>query len=221
MNKGVVIIKKNFFIYNGEEYDFDRINEISNSLKSNLKIIILEEELYAKQFTSKVKRNQIYQFVEYKINNDLMQNGDILYDFEKSNNIINIYYIKGARRIEKLSEKANNIEVKPIQFIVKDIMRKVLNNQNFTCRILLKYQEYYYYISFKNGLFYNGFVNEDKELVVSKMIENSDLGEIYFDYSIEDDLFFLDKFEMIKINVGELINEKIYEKQKFYSRKVL
>lgn len=221
MSKGVVIIKKNFFIYNGEEYDFDRINEIRNSLKPNLKIIILEEELYAKQFTSKVKRNKIYQFVEYKINNDLMQNGDILYDFEKSNNIINIYYIKGAKRIEKLSENANNIEVKPIQFIVKDIMRKVLNNQNFTCRILLKYQEYYYYISFENGLFYNGFVNEDKELVVNKMVENSDLGEIYFDYSVEDDLFFLDKFEITKINLGELINEKIYEKQRFYSRKIL
>ena len=221
MGKGVVIIKKNFFIYNGEQYDFDRINEISNSLKSNLKIIILEEELYVKQFTSKVKRNQLYQFVEYEINNDLMQNGDILYDFEKSNNIINIYYIKGAKRIEKLSEKANNIEVKPIQFIVKDIMRKVLKNQSFTCRILLKYQEYYYYISFRNGLFYNGFVNEDKGLVVSKIIENNDLGEIYFDYSIEDNLFLMDKLKIIKIKLGELINEKIYEKQRFYSRKVL
>jgi hypothetical protein len=221
MSKGVVIIKKNLFIYNGEEYDFDRVNEISNSLKSNLKIIILEEDLYAKQFTSKVKRNQIYQFVEYKINDDLMQNGDILYDFEKSNNIINIYYIKGAKRIEKLSEKAKNIEVKPIQFIVKDIMRKILNNQNFTCRILLKYQEYYYYISLKNGLFYNGLVTENKDFAVNKIIENNDLGEIYFDYSIEDDLFFLDKFEIIKINLGELINEKIYEKQRFYSRKIL
>jgi len=221
MNKDIVIIKKNFFIYNGEEYDFDRVTEINNLLKSNLKIIILEEELYAKQFTSNIKRNQIYQFVDYKINNDFLQNGDILYDFEKINNVIAIYYIKGAKRIEKLSEKAKNIEVKPIQFIAKDVMRKVLNNENFNCRILLKFQEYYYYMSFKNGLFYNGFVNEDKDLVVNKIIENNYLGEIYVDYDIEEDLFSLDEFKIIKINLGELINEKIYEKQKFYSRKIL
>jgi len=221
MNKDIVIIKKNFFIYNGEEYDFDRAAEINDLLKYNLKIIILEEELYAKQFTSNVKRNQIYQFVEYKINNEFLQNGDILYDFEKSNKVTVIYYIKGAKRIEKLSEKAKNIEVKPLQFIAKDVMEKVLKNKDFTCRILLKFQEFYYYMSFKNGLFYNGFVNEDKELVVNKIIENNDFEEIYFDYNIEGDLFFLDKFKIIKINLGELINEKIYEKQKFYSRKIL
>lgn len=221
MNKDIVIIKKNFFIYNGEEYDFDRADEINDLLKSNLKIIILEEELYAKQFTSNIKRNQIYQFVEYKINNDFLQNGDILYDFEKINNVIAIYYIKGAKRIEKLSEKANNIEVKPIQFIAKDVMGKVLKNKNFTCRILLEFQEFYYYMLFKNGLFYNGFVNEDKDLVVNKIIENNYLGEIYVDYDIEGDLFSLDEFKIIKINLGELINEKIYEKQKFYSRKIL
>ena len=221
MNKDIVIIKKNFFIYNGEEYDFDRVTEINNLLKSNLKIIILEEELYAKQFTTNIKRNQIYQFVEYKINNDFLQNGDILYDFEKINNVIAIYYIKGAKRIEKLSETANNIEVKPIQFIAKDVMGKVLNNENFTCRILLKFQECYYYMSFKKGLFYNGFVNEDKKLVVNKIIENNDLGELYFDYNIEGNLNSLDEFKIIKKNLGELINEKIYDKKKLYTRKIL
>ena len=102
MKKSIVIIKKNLFIYNGEEYDFDKVNEMNNLLKSNLKIIILEEELYVKQFTSKIKRNKIYEFIDYKINNDFPQNGDILYDFEKNNNIIAIYYIKGAKRIEKI-----------------------------------------------------------------------------------------------------------------------
>ena len=122
MKKSIVIIKKNLFIYNGEEYDFDKVNEMNNLLKSNLKIIILEEELYVKQFKSEIKRNKIYDFIDYKISNDFPQNGDILYDFEKNNNIIAIYYIKGAKRIEKISEIAKNIEVKPIQFIVKDIM---------------------------------------------------------------------------------------------------
>ena len=221
MSKAIVLMKKNHFIYNGEEYDFDRISETNNLLKCNIKIIILEEELYAKQFTSNIKGNQIYKFVEHKINNDFLQNGDILYDFQKSNKIIAIYYIKGAKRIEKLSESASNIEVKPIQFIAKEVMEKVLSNENFTCNLLVQFQEYYYYMVFKNGLFYSGFVNEERELVFNKIIDNNELEEIYFDYNIEENLFVSKKFKVIKINLGELINEKIYEKQRFYSRKIL
>lgn len=218
MNKSVIIIKKNFFIYNKEEYDFDRVTEMIHLLKSNLKIIILEENLYVKQFTNKIKRNKIYEFIDYKINNDFPQNGDILYDFEKNNNVIAIYYIKGAKRIEKLSEVARNIEVKPIQFIVKDIMMKVLKNNIFNCKALVQLNEYYYYISFKDGLFYYGFVKENKDLVINKIIENNDFGEIYVDNNIIDNLSLENKFKMIKINLGELINEKIYEKQRFHSR---
>ena len=220
MKKSIVIIKKNLFIYNGEEYDFDKVNEMNNLLKSNLKIIILEEELYVKQFKSKIKRNKMYEFIDYKINNDFPQNGDILYDFEKNNNIIAIYYIKGAKRIEKISEIAKNIEVKPIQFIVKDVMMKILKTNIFNCKVLIKLNEYYYYISFKEGLFYYGLVEKDKEIVLDKISQNDDFGEIYVDNSLCD-LSLTNKFKIIKMNIGELINEKIYEKQRFYSRKIL
>lgn len=221
MNKAVVLMKKNSFIYKGEEYDFDRISEVNHLFKSDLKIIILEEELNAKQFVNNIEGNQIYQFVEHKINNDLMQNGDILYDFQKSNNIIAIYYIKGAKRIEKLSEMACDLEVKPIQFIGKEVMEKVFNNENFNCSLLTKFQEFYYYMTFKNGLFYSGFVCEDRDLMFDKIIKNNEIGEIYFDYNIEENLFVSKKIKLIKINLGELINEKIYEKQRFYTRKIL
>ena len=220
MKKSIVIIKKNLFIYNGEEYDFDKVNEMNNLLKSNLKIIILEEELYVKQFKSEIKRNKMYDFIDYKINNDFPQNGDILYDFEKNNNIISIYYIKGAKRIEKISEIAKNIEVKPIQFIVKDVMMKILKTNIFNCKVIIKLNEYYYYISFKEGLFYYGLVEKDKEIVLDKINQNDDFGEIYVDNSLCE-LSLTNKFKIIKMNIGELINEKIYEKQRFHSRKIL
>jgi len=220
MKRSIVIITKKLFIYNGEEYDFDKVDEMNNLFKSNIKIVILEEELHVKQFKRDIKRNKLYEFIDYKINNDFPQNGDILYDFEKNNNIISIYYIKGAKRIEKISEKAKNIEVKPIQYIVKEVMMKILKNSIFNCEVLMKLKEYYYYISFKDGLFYYGFVGNDKEIVFEKIILNNDLGEIYVDNSL-DDLSLENKFKIIKMNIGELINEKIYEKQRFYNRKIL
>ena len=220
MKKSIVIIKKNSFIYNEEEYDFDKVNDINNLLKSNIKIVILEEELYVKQFESELKRNKMYDFIEYKINNDFPQNGDILYDFEKNNNSIFIYYIKGAKRIEKISEKAKNIEVKPIQIIVKEVMMKILKNNIFNCKVLIKFNEHYYYISFKGGLFYYNYIEKDKEIVLDKIVQNNDFGEMYVDTSLGD-LALTNKFNIIKINIGELINENIYEKQEFHSRKIL
>ena len=220
MKKSIVIMKKNIFIYNGEEYDFHKDNEMNNLLKANIKIVLLEEELYVKQFKSEIKRNKMYEFIDYKINNDFPQNGDILYDFEKNNNIIAIYYIKGAKRIEKISEIAKNIEVKPIQIIVKEVMMKILKNNIFNCKVLIKFNEHYYYISFKGGLFYYNYIEKDKEIVLDKIVQNNDFGEMYVDTSLGD-LALTNKFNIIKINIGELINEKIYEKQRFHSRKIL
>lgn len=220
MKKSIVIIKKDSFIYNEEEYDFDKVNDMNNLLKSNIKIVILEEELYVKQFESELKRNKMYDFIEYKINNDFPQNGDILYDFEKNNNSIFIYYIKGAKRVEKISERAKNIEVKPIQIIVKEVMMKILKNNIFDCKVLMKFNEHYYYISFKEGLFYCNYIEKDKEIISDKIVRNYDFGEIYIDTSVGD-FSLTNKFKIIKINIGELIYEKIYEKQRFYSRKIL
>lgn len=220
MKKSIVIIKKNSFMYNEEEYDFDRVDDMNNLLKSNIKIVILEEELYVKQFESDLKRNKMYDFIDYKISNDFPQNGDVLYDFERNSNLLSIYYIKGAKRIEKISERAKNIEVKPIQIIVKEVMMKILKNNIFNCKVLIKFNEHYYYISFKEGLFYYNYIEKDREIVLDKIVQNDDFGEIYVDTSLGD-LSITDKFKIIKINIGELINEKIYEKQRFHSRKVL
>lgn len=214
-------MKKNCLIYNGEEYDFERISEINHLFKFDLKIIIFEEELYGKQFVCNIKGNKIYKFVENKINNDFMQNGDILYDFQKNDNIITIYYIKGAKRIDKIAEMAANLEVKPIQIIAKEVMGKILNNKKFNCSLLVKLQECYYYMEFKKGLFYSGFVTEERDVAFNRIIQNNQLKEIYLDWGIEEKLFISKEIKLIKINLGELINEKIYEKQRFHTRKIL
>lgn len=223
MKKSIIIIKKNSFIYNEEEYDFDKVDDILHLLKANLKIIVLEEDLYIKQFTNNIKKRKIYEFVNYKINNDFPQNGDILYDykFKEKSNIICIYSIRGAKRVEKLSNAAKNIEIKPIQFIIKDLMSKLLKNDDFTCEVLIKFNECYYFISFKEGLFFHGFVEKDINFVFDKIIENTNLREIYVDSSITNYSHITNKIKIIKMNIGELINEKIYEKQRFHTRKIL
>ncbi|MBC2512518.1 hypothetical protein HGI65_18795, partial [Clostridium saccharobutylicum] len=115
MRKSITILKRNSFIHKNKEYEFDRIDEIINSLKKDRKIIILEEELYAKHFDFKEKnRFKINHFVDEKIKNEFPQNGDIVYDYDKKGNVISIYSMKGGERINKISEGAKNIDVIPI-----------------------------------------------------------------------------------------------------------
>ena len=223
MRKSIILIKRNSFVLNGEEYDFDRINEVKQMIKSNTKIIILEEELYVKQVANKIKKRKIYDFINFKIINDFPQNGDLLYDYKvsKNNNIISIYSIRGAKRIGKLVKNANDIEVKPIQFLIKDIIINISKNKNVTAKILTKYHEVYYYISFEKGLFSYGFIENNKSQVLDKILISSGLGDMYVDEDTIDIISSENKIKPLKINLGELINEKIYEKQRFYSRRVL
>lgn len=221
MKKSIVFINKNFYIFNGERYDFDRFNEIRVLLKSNTKIIILEEELFVKQFKNNMKRHKLYEFVDYNIKNDFPQNGDMLYDFEKKKNDIAIYSIKGAIRVERLLKKVKNVEIKPIQFIIKEVMMKIIKKNVLDFKVLVRYEKYYYYLSVKDGLYYDGFISENKDEIINKLLKNNYFCEIYTDNNTTE--FFLDNynFKVREVNIGELINETIYEKQRFYSRKVL
>lgn len=219
MKKSIVLIKRNSFILEGEEYNFDKINEIKCIIKNNIKIIVLEEELCVKQFIYKIRKRKIYDFIILKIASDFPQNGDLLYDYmlTKKNKVISIYSIRGAKRISKLVEGAKNIEIKPIQFLIKEILVSILKNKNFTAKILMKYNEVYYYISFKEGLFNYGFVEITQSLVLDKILICNEYGDMYVDEESVNIISSENKINPFKINIKELINEKIFEKQRFYS----
>lgn len=217
MKKSIIFSGRDFFIYNKEKYYFDKINEVSHLFKFNRKVIIIEEELRVKQFKNKIKKFKMDGFVNDIIENDFPQNGDILYDYESKNNIISIYYIKGAKRIEKLLEDAKDIEVKPIQFIIKTVINKVLKSKNFTCNVLIKFDEFYYYNIFDEGLFTYGIVEGNKESVLSKVLEDCGAKKIYIDESAIDILPLSNEIKFERLDIRRFLREDIHKKQKFYS----
>ncbi|WP_459481877.1 hypothetical protein [Clostridium saccharoperbutylacetonicum] len=219
MKKAIIFVNRNNFIYNKEKYSFDKLNEVKRVLKKDIKIVILEEELCLKKFDNNAKKFQLTKFVDSLIEKEFPQNGDILYDYEKKNNVIVIYYIRGAKRIERLAEGAKKIEVKPIQLIIKEVMRKELKANNNSGRVLIKINEYYYYISFEAGIFDHCKVKENKASIINEIYDDINGKEIFVDKSAIDVLPVNDNLKIIEIDIGSLINETIYEKQKFYSRK--
>lgn len=217
MKKTIIFSGRDCFIYNKEKYYFDKLNEICHLFKSNRKVIIIEEELRVKQFKNKIKKFKIDRFVNDIIENDFPQNGDILYDYENKNNIISIYYIKGAKRIEKLLEDAKDLEVEPIQFIIKVAINKALKSKNLTCNVLIKFDEFYYYNIFDGGLFTCGLVEKDKESVLSKVLEDCEVKKIYIDESAIDILHLSNEIKFERLDIRRFLYEGIHKKQEFYS----
>lgn len=223
MNKKLIIVKRNSFLFNGKEYSFNDLEEISNLLKSNIKVILLEEELYSKHFHEKVRKIKLKEFVAQKINNEFPDSSDILYNYEqnKTHRTIAIYSSKGGIRIGKISERAKNLEVKPMQYIIQACMQNILDNKLVDSKILIKFNGYYYYVSFQKGLFYYGFVEKEMNIIINRILECEQQGQIYVDDNIEDSSFFKENFKLIKINIGDLLNEQVYTKQKFHSKAIL
>lgn len=223
MSKGLIIVKRNSFLFNGKEYNFNDLEDISSLLKSNIKVILLEEELYSKHFYEKIKKVKLKEFVAKKINNEFPDSRDILYNYEqnKTHNTIAIYSSKGGRRIEKISERAKSLEVKPMQYIIQSCMQKILENKVVDSKILVKFNGYYYYVSFQKGLFYYGFVEKEMKIIINRILECEHQCQIYVDDNIEDSSSLKENFKLIKINMGDLLNDQVYTKQKLHSKAIL
>lgn len=223
MSRGLVIVKRNSFVFNEKEYYFNDLENISKVLKTNIKIILLEEELYSKHFNEKIKKNKLKKFIEEKINNEFPESRDILYNYEQSkdHSITAIYSLRGGKRINEISKKVKNLEVKPIQYIIQECIERILGNKITNSKILVKFNNYYYYISFQKGLFYYGFAENKSDIIINRMLECEKNGEIYIDSNIEENSMLKANFQLITINIGDLLNDQVYTKQKLHSKAIL
>ncbi|GAA0075944.1 hypothetical protein UT300005_03220 [Clostridium sp. CTA-5] len=238
MGKSVLTIKKEFFIYNKKEYLFNEFRDIKNLLSKNREFIIMQEELYARHFSESIRGKHIYEFIETKLNNEFNKNNDILYHYEydKNKKVISIYSIKGGKRLEILSEEANNILIKPIQFILKDIMIDLFKDKNLNLKFIMLIDGMYYYVSLKQGKIYENFVEKELEVLLNrlknievKQILNEEKSLLYFNKKISN--FYkkindgiVNNMKLVSISCEDdvdAIYEEIYEKQRFYSKKVL
>ena len=118
--------------------------------------------------------------------------------------------------MEKFIAKTKTLEVKPIQFIIKEIMLKILKNNEFKAKVFTKFEGCYYFICFNEGIFNFGLADKNKDFILNEIIENNTGEEIYTDDYIAKVIgeasLYNGKFKTIELNLGERINEKIFEK---------
>lgn len=213
MKKVFLFMKPYSFIYKQQEHDFYSLNEAVNLSNSNMKIVILEEQLFIKIFEIKKDIKKISHFIQDKINSIFPQNGEILYDYEKNNsyNQVAIYSVKGKKRIEKLSKNAKKLEVRPIQLIVKEALIKKMKDNKLTCSVLFKFEDNIYYLRISDGLLYENFISCDLDEALGKL-SYEDICKLYIDEKINYKNTHESNVEVIKINMEELVYDKLFKK---------
>lgn len=188
--KSKILLNKNFFVYEGENYLNEEFYRIMGKIHSRLRIVILEEELNVNYYNIKLKRNKLSNFVVENIKNNFPQNGDVLYDYEydKKSQTIYIYYIKGGKRINSFIENVNDLEIKPIQFLIKTVLRNKFKIKDRILKSLIKINEYYYCIILEDNIIKKSLVEKDKEDILKNMdIYNSNY-KLYIDNNILDEI---------------------------------
>lgn len=220
--KSRILLNKNFFIYKKEKYLNEEFYKIKEKLHSTLKIIILEEELNVNYYNIKLKRNKLSDFVSENIKNNFPQNGDVLYDYEydKKKQIMYIYYIKGGRRISGFIENANNLEIKPIQFLIKSVLRNKFKIKDRILKSLIKINEYYYYIILEDNIIKKSLVEKNKEIIMKNMDVYNSNYVLYVDNNILDNIK-EENINLVNFDIMKGIYEEIESKQKLYSRRIL
>lgn len=209
MKKNIVFVKNNSFIYKDIEYGFYELAERNMKFR-NLKVVILEEELYIKSVLIKSRFFKLERCISDEIKNVLSQSREILYDYEKNNKekSVYIYSIRGKENVEKLCSQSNSLEVIPIQFIIRKALKNVLKKYKFKDYMsLIKLHNKYYFIRCVSELFDDNYVSENLENICNYINSKYEKEIIIIDNNCYINEYYFEKMEIIKKDIMGAINE--------------
>lgn len=220
----IVGVEKQGYIYKGEFYEYRDYMNINKKLGRDREIVILGESLLVKVYNFQENKNSLEKFIEEIIIKDFSVGDDLLfhYDFMKGINKVYVYSIKRGIAVEKIIDGGKSISVIPIQFKIKELINNKLKRyRNFIA--ISKIRDIYYLINVEDGFIINGLVDENIDNVLKELSKYMKINkEVIFDKSININI--KKEIEDIKeiqyLKIGETINEKLFKKQKFYTKKL-
>lgn len=201
-----VAIMKNIYLYKGNEYNTFNIDTLIKKLGRKRNIIILSEQLFIKKYDIEEKTN-IERFIDNKILEDFSNKDDLLFHYEyvKKYNCVYLYSIR-CIGLNRFYSNIESLTVKPIQFLIKDLILKTKNKfKSFIA--IYKLKELYYVVDINEEIIINSYIL-NKEEEVKEIIQ-----EINKTIVIDNNLKELDLIkEKVYINIGDKINERLFIK---------
>lgn len=222
--KTIVGVEKFGYIYKGNQYKYNDYMQLNEKLGVDREIVIMGEPLLVKVYNFEKSKSPLDNFVEDIIVKDFSIGEDLLfhYEFIKQLNKIYVYSIKKGVAVEKITVGCKSLNVVPIQFKIKEFINKKFKRYR-TFIAIAKIRNIYYLVNVEDGFIINGLVHEDKDIIFNELHKYFKIDkEVILDRSISvDDENKVKELRVIQyLKIGEAINEKIFEKQKFYTKKL-
>lgn len=198
--KDIVVVFRDRYVHKGKEYFSS--SELRKKLNNFLKreIFIMDEDIFIKIYNYNEKN--IEEFIREKIQKDFINNKELLYHYEenKKNNKVYLYALRLGKIENIISSK---IKVRPIIFLIKEIIIKNSKCDSFIGIVNINKKSYIIFVEEKNLIKYE-ITNDIKK--IEGILENNTDKKIFIDNNVEIEIL------KNKINILEKINEKIYKK---------
>ena len=172
----------------------------------NRNIVIINEELFIK--TIDLEEKEINKEINKFIIKSFGEDKDYLFHtiITKDRKRALIYVIKAGNRVDKLCKGAKSIKVIPVQFIIKDKLKKIIKKPKWVA-IIYVFKKYYI-LDYENNFIINSYI-EDNIYNIDKQILKLDKEKpIYISKNIN-------MKELSKDNKYLIIKEEVKESDIF------
>ena len=208
--KEIIVSTKDDFIFKNNLYDEITIKNI---IKKEIDLFIFEENILIKEFENikSAKESIIEKIVkeEYGDKNDIL----IHYEHDKRRKKLYLYSMGNGKRVKSIINEAKVVRVKPIQFYIKRIVENKIKKLKYYI-IILELREVIYLIYIKEKFIVKSFVKSKENLIITNELDMLKENDVVI-ASKEDEKIIpeeiKDKLNIINLEIGEIINEKIFK----------
>lgn len=208
--KDVIVSTKDDFIFKNKLYDEIAIKSV---VKKEIDLFIFEENILIKEFENikKAKEAIIGKIVreEYGDENDIL----IHYEHDKKSKKLYLYSMGNGRKIKNIISEAKSVRIRPIQFYIKTIVEsKIKKLRDYI--IIMELREFIYSIYVKENFIIKSFIKNRNDFILSNELNDLEEGSVVI-ISKDDENIIPEKIKYklhtISLEIGEIINEKIFK----------
>jgi len=208
--KDIIVSTKDEFIFKNRLYDEVAIKSV---VKKEIDLFIFEENILIKEFENIKKDKEAV--VEKIVREEFGDENDILihYEHDKKRKKLYLYSMGNGRRVKNIINDAKDLRIKPIQFYIKELVEsKIKKLRNYI--IIIELREIIYSLYIKENFIIKSFMKNKNDFILSDELNDLETGStVIMSKEVEDIITEEIKYKLhiIYLEIGEIINEKVFK----------
>ena len=208
--RDVIVCTKDKFLFKDKSYDEITIKKI---IRKEVELFIIEENILVKTFENvkKVSESVVSKIVKEEYGDKI--NILMHYEHDRKRKKLYLYSIGNESRVKFISKSLKELNVLPIQFYIKRIVEKKVRRVNEYI-IVVEINRVVYCLDIHNNFIVKSRIESREGFIINYTFDDILEGKTMVINSSDKDLIpkeFQSKFNIIVLEIGEKINEKIFK----------